>query len=313
MTPKVFISHASEDKDRFVLKFAEQLRQKGIDAWLDKWEMLPGDSLVDKIFEDGIKEAKTVIVVLSNISVNKPWVKEELNAAVVKKINNRCKLIPVVIDNCEIPEALKSTVWETITDLSAYEASLERIVASIFGVTNKPPIGSPPDYVKSFVSPIAGLNSLDSLILKLSFERALNLNDHILDPKNVFLKDNKWLVPEQELEGSLEILDRNGYIKIPGRIGGSHYQITTTGFDAYANACIPDYQNIIKTVAFAIVNKGLQSNIELQQELNNPLTLIDHILDILEINNYVSLSRSSGVLTRIYIVSPALKRSLSEA
>lgn len=58
MSPKVFVSHASEDKDRFVLRFAERLRQKGIDAWLDKWEMLPGDSLVDKIFVEGIKEEK---------------------------------------------------------------------------------------------------------------------------------------------------------------------------------------------------------------------------------------------------------------
>jgi hypothetical protein len=47
---KVFISHASEDKERFVIKFSEYLLEKGIDVWLDRWEMLPGDSLVGKIF-----------------------------------------------------------------------------------------------------------------------------------------------------------------------------------------------------------------------------------------------------------------------
>jgi len=56
MVPKVFLSHASEDKKRFVLEFAAKLRQQGIDAWLDKWEMSPGDSLIDKIFEEGIKQ-----------------------------------------------------------------------------------------------------------------------------------------------------------------------------------------------------------------------------------------------------------------
>lgn len=70
--PKVFISHASEDKERFVMKFATKLRSVGIDAWIDKWEMLSGDSLVDKIFEDGIKEADSFIVVLSINSINKP-------------------------------------------------------------------------------------------------------------------------------------------------------------------------------------------------------------------------------------------------
>lgn len=56
MSRKVFVSHASEDKERFVNEFATKLRVNGIDAWLDKWEMLPGDSLVDKIFEEGFKE-----------------------------------------------------------------------------------------------------------------------------------------------------------------------------------------------------------------------------------------------------------------
>ena len=37
---KVFISHASEDKDRFVLDFAKRLRTNNIDAWIDIWEML---------------------------------------------------------------------------------------------------------------------------------------------------------------------------------------------------------------------------------------------------------------------------------
>jgi hypothetical protein len=103
MTLRVFISHASEDKERLVLKFADALRAKGIDAWLDKWEILPGDSLVDKIFEEGIKDAHAVIVVISSHSVNKPWVREELNAAVVKRINGLSKLIPVVIDDCQVP------------------------------------------------------------------------------------------------------------------------------------------------------------------------------------------------------------------
>ncbi len=69
MNPKVFVSHASEDKVRFVEEFARKLRNDGIDAWFDKWEMKPGDSLVDKIFEEGIKNADAVIVVLSKISV----------------------------------------------------------------------------------------------------------------------------------------------------------------------------------------------------------------------------------------------------
>jgi hypothetical protein len=118
MNPKVFVSHASEDKERFVVEFASRLRGKGIDAWLDKWEILPGDSLMDKIFEEGIKGAQAIIVVVSEYSVSKPWVKEELNAAIVKKINGISRLIPVVIDDCDMPVALQSTVWVRIEDVN---------------------------------------------------------------------------------------------------------------------------------------------------------------------------------------------------
>jgi len=42
---KAFISHASEDKQRFVEAFAKRLREKGVDAWYDEWEIHPGDNL----------------------------------------------------------------------------------------------------------------------------------------------------------------------------------------------------------------------------------------------------------------------------
>jgi hypothetical protein len=103
---KVFISHASEDKDRFVLEFAKKLRENGVDAWIDVWEMLPGDSLVDKVFYEGIKNARAMIVVLSNYSVEKPWVREELNRGFLDRLSGKCRIIPVVIDDCPIPEPL---------------------------------------------------------------------------------------------------------------------------------------------------------------------------------------------------------------
>lgn len=312
MAPKVFVSHASEDKDRFVLAFAKRLREKGVDAWLDKWEMLPGDSLVDKIFEEGIKEASAVIVVLSNFSIQKPWVREELNAAFVKRINNGSKLIPVIIDDCEVPKSLKSTLWEKIGNLAAYDTNLDHIVASIFGTTDKPPIGSAPSYVKSFSVAIGQLNNIDSLVLRLSCEAALKTGNNFINPGKVFLVDDRPVVPELELADSLEMLDRGGYIKLSRTIGAgfSNFQLTTNGFDAYANACIPDYQSKISAVISAIVNKQLVDNASIEKELNQPRLLIDHILDVLENNRHLKQSKMVGGLCRIYNISPALKRAL---
>lgn len=120
----------------------QRLRANGVDAWLDQWEMKPGDSLVDKIFEEGLKDARAVIIVLSSISVQKPWVREELNASVVSRISRGTKLIPVVIDECEVPESLQSTVWQKIDSLVDYSESFQRILSAIFDVTDKPAMAS---------------------------------------------------------------------------------------------------------------------------------------------------------------------------
>lgn len=312
MKPKVFVSHATEDKERFVLQFAERLRQNGIDAWVDRWEMHPGDSLVSKIFDEGIRNAQAVIVVLSKVSVEKPWVKEELNVACVNRINNGCKLIPVVIDDCEIPEVLIDTLWERIADLSSYQLSLDRIVASIFGVTDKPPLGSPPEYLQSFGRSIDGLNNIDSLVLKLSCKAAIESDNKRINPGNVFLREGRLHLPDQELKDALEVLDGEGYIKLVRDMVSSlfSYDITTLGLETYANAYIPNYQETIVALISAIVNKNMENNIELQQELNIPKMLLDHILDVLEAKSFLSQKKLSQGFSQLSNVSPALRRFL---
>ncbi len=51
---RAFLSHASEDKAGFVEPLARQLAEMGIAPWLDIWEIRPGDSLVKKLFTEGL-------------------------------------------------------------------------------------------------------------------------------------------------------------------------------------------------------------------------------------------------------------------
>jgi TIR domain len=148
INPKVFISHASEDRERFLRAFATKLRQEaGVDAWVDEWEIYPGDSLVRKIFEEGLMDAEAVIIVLSEHSVDKPWVREDLTT-----------LIPVVIDDCEVPESLRSTVWQKIENLEEYGTEFDRIVAAIYGYRgDKLELGRPREYSQTAVDTLPGL------------------------------------------------------------------------------------------------------------------------------------------------------------
>ncbi|HEY0068438.1 MAG TPA: TIR domain-containing protein [Chloroflexia bacterium] len=141
--PKVFISHASEDKERFVVDLATKLRQWGIDAWLDQWEIQPGDSLVEKIFQEGIGNSQAVIIVLSEHSVQKLWVRQELNASVIRHINKEIRLIPVIIGPCQVPFGLLDTYHIKVEDLSNYDDELQRLVRTIYGIQEKPPLGTP--------------------------------------------------------------------------------------------------------------------------------------------------------------------------
>lgn len=114
-----------------------------------------------------------MIVILSKSSVDKPWVREELNAAMVKRINGLSKLIPVILDDCSVPEALRSTVWIRINDTSSYDAEFEQITRAIFDFRDKPAIGTPPAYTSAVIDAIPGLTKTDTLVFKLVGDEAL--------------------------------------------------------------------------------------------------------------------------------------------
>lgn len=314
MNPKVFVSHASEDKERFVLSFATKLRENGIDAWVDRWEMYPGDSLVDKIFEEGVGGAQAFIVVLSQYSVVKRWVREELNAAVVKRIEKGTKIIPIVLDNCDVPESLKSTLWVKIADLNDYATELNRIVSSIYEHRDKPPLGTPPAYTQTALDKLPGLTKIDSIVLRLAGEKAIE-NEHSLVITDEVLNQIKALsISRQDFLDSLEVLDGEHYLELHRVFGGQipDFSITSYGFEQYAKAFISGYDVIIKDVLSRIVNHDEMDDGTIASSLNQPVKLISHILDMLAMRGYLKTIKE-GDGTSIYNVSPQLKRLLEKA
>jgi hypothetical protein len=310
-TPKVFLSHASEDKERFVIPFATTLRERGIDVWLDKWEILPGDSLVDKLFEEGLKEADAVLIVISAASSTKPWVRQELNTAIVNRITRQTKVIPVVLDNSEVPESLRSLVWESIPDLNGYTAQLDRIVAAIFEHREKPSIGKPPSYVTERAIP--GLHQTDMQVLRVIYEDAVERNHPIWDPREFAPKLAD--VGTNALLDSLEILEQQGYIKIKRIIGGlprgiGVIQPTLNGFMVFARAYLPDAESYIERVGLAILNDNLNAASRLVESTQIAPFIVDNLLDLFSTRGWIQVSRTLSD-THVYRVHPTLRRALS--
>lgn len=308
--PRVFLSHASEDKERFVLSFAAALRDKGINAWLDKWEILPGDSLVDKLFEEGLKDADAVLIVISPASVSKPWVREELNTAIVNRITKQTKVIPIVLDHCEVPESLKSLVWEPIRDTRHYEAELNRIVAAIFNHREKPQLGPAPKYVTERVIP--GLQQTDMAVLRAIYEDAVERNRPFWDPEPI-----RSRIPELDQEvflDSLEILEQHGYLVIKRLAGGCPrgigvIQATLNGTMVYARAYLPETEEHIRAVALAILNHEIRDETAIAQFTGLKQFLVGQFLKLFESRGWIKTSSSLND-TFIFSVAPSMKRAI---
>jgi len=98
----VFLSYNSKDKDS-VLKIATKLKEKGIKPWLDIWELKAGDSVQDKL--GGQIDSVDSAAIFFGEHGSGPWHIEEQKALINMFINKRCRVIPVILENCsEKPE-----------------------------------------------------------------------------------------------------------------------------------------------------------------------------------------------------------------
>ncbi|MFI5397523.1 MAG: toll/interleukin-1 receptor domain-containing protein [Candidatus Binatia bacterium] len=98
----LFICHASEDKP-FVDSLCSFLDSSEIPVWYDRREIKIGDSVVERI-SDALGVASHLVVVLSEASVGKPWVRKEFSAALMKQLQDASiRVLPVLVSDCQIP------------------------------------------------------------------------------------------------------------------------------------------------------------------------------------------------------------------
>lgn len=310
--PKVFISHASEDKDRFVTEFATKLRKKGVDAWVDTWEILLGDNLVDKIHE-GLKGAGTVIIILSKNSINKPWVCHELNTSIVKRINNdKIKIMPIVLDDCDVPDPLISTAWVKIDNLTSYEESFTKIFNAIFGTADKPALGTVPASVSNLYNEIGGLTKTDNLVLKTICDYIVQQNWFLsAGQKQIFREANKLGFSDSEIEDSIGVLKYCNYLDIEEVSDDCLITVTVSGFENYAQAYIDDYETIVQKTVSAIVNDKIEGVNDVSSKIKLPTVIIYHIFNLLSAQGHIELIEYCGDMD-IWVgnINPSLERLL---
>ncbi len=137
---KVFVSYKWRSKaEQEAETIAHRLSQQHIEVWFDKWEIKVGDSVTGKIGE-GFKDSDACLIFLEREYSSSDWCTKEMNTALIKAINENFTVIPILVEDCEMPELLKDLKAVYLKEPSAgeFEQKLTEITDAIYRVDLNP-------------------------------------------------------------------------------------------------------------------------------------------------------------------------------
>jgi len=233
-----------------------------------------------------------------------------------KRLNAEHDARMAALDDAEasVPESLRSTLWHRIDDLADYRMGLQRILSAIFDVDDKPAIGQPPARFSGPAPLISGLTRVDDLALRAIARVQIDDDAGLVEWDRLRSEPALQDLPQQELLDSLEILEQHYYIKI-GRVLGaplSHVVLTDYGFQQYAEAYVEGYEDLVARIAALLVNENVHINEELATRVDRPRALVDFVLNLLEANNHIKVSRYMGGQSNVWDISASLRRAVQQ-
>jgi len=123
--PQVFIAYSSNDKE-FAEEIAESLQKRGLRIWIDIQQIKPGDKLIQKI-KEGLRKSGFFLAIVSESAIKSPMTEKEFKMAVVRERDGKWpRVIPVKIDDVDMPEYLRDKVYLDIR--KGYQEGLDKIM-----------------------------------------------------------------------------------------------------------------------------------------------------------------------------------------
>ena len=187
INPKVFISYAWEGEEikEWVRNLAIELRNNGIDAKLDQWEVVPGDQL-PYFMEKSVRENDYVLVICTPKYKQKTdnriggvgYEGDVMTAEVLQKSNHR-KFIPILQSgdkHISIPSWISGSYHIDLSNDFNMENNFEDLIATILKKREiAPPIGQIPSRFHKLVS--------------VSIENTNNSNDEAIKIKGIIVDE----------------------------------------------------------------------------------------------------------------------------
>ncbi|MBE7553518.1 MAG: SUMF1/EgtB/PvdO family nonheme iron enzyme [Anaerolineales bacterium] len=126
---RVFLCHAAADKPA-VRDLYHRLRSDGFQPWLDEEDLLPGQKWQREI-PKAVAASDVIVVCLSNAALTKAgYVQDEIKFALDaadRQPEETIFLIPLRLEECDVPERLRGLHWVNFFDPKGYE----RLVRSL--------------------------------------------------------------------------------------------------------------------------------------------------------------------------------------
>jgi hypothetical protein len=131
---KVFINYSHKDTE-LAKQLAARLKDAGLEAWFDKWEILPGDNWAEKTSE-GLKESDAMVVLLTPNALESDAVQNNISYALGDESFSQ-RLVPVMVGDVEsvaadrIPWILKKLKPVSLGKDQAKDAGFAEIVKAL--------------------------------------------------------------------------------------------------------------------------------------------------------------------------------------
>ena len=137
----VFLSHNSRDKP-IIRRLAKTLKLRGLNVWLDEWELQPGGTWQEAL-EEIITTCKAACVCVGNAGIG-PWEEPEMRALLSRFIEDRkagsaLPIIPTLLPGApakvSLPVFLKEFTWVDLRN-GLVAAQVDKL---LWGITGEKP------------------------------------------------------------------------------------------------------------------------------------------------------------------------------
>ncbi|MCB1095153.1 MAG: toll/interleukin-1 receptor domain-containing protein [Verrucomicrobiae bacterium] len=313
MASTLFIAHSKEDRTRFVEPFSTALRRVEVEPSADDWMLTGRDSLIDRIFREGLRDASALVVVLSRFNAAHEWTQYELEASVVERIDSISRLVVILLDGRIAPSGLPPGTPVLSVQQPGDMIELSTLLQELAPLFIKGQVGqgaSPhEDGQDANEFHVPGLEAIDTTLLALACRSAIESNSLLVKAEDVNVLAEPLRLDPETFRLSLESLVDKGHVKARRANGGqiSVMEIERESFGLYMNFVLDDFDEIVGDLAEEIVN-GVRDNESLVERSQLPSLVVTYILDELDASGQITVIRQMKGNRRIKRLSPEFQQ-----